>query len=244
MIPLIGVPFRYTHTSDGRPILYLGERVRRTLQHAGAEVFLITPIHDVDYVNTKGNEFPPLTDEDKEIIDRNLDRCDGLFFPGGNKFTPFDRYLLEYAVEKKIPTLAVCLGMQMMSCYGEDVQLEANAIDISHDQGEDDFSFLHKVKIDKNSKLYDILRKEEIEVNSFHNYHVTPNHIYHTVAMSEDGLIEGLEYPAKFFNLGVQWHPEISYDFDESSKKIIDAFISEAKKTALSYKAVSEEVIL
>ena len=27
------------------------------------------------------------------------------------------------------------------------------------------------------------------------------------------------------FFLGIQWHPEISYEFDEDSRKIIDTFI-------------------
>lgn len=227
--PIIGVPLRYSHMADGRPILILGERVRRTLQHAGAEVFTLTPVHDVDYPDTKGNEFPELTDMDKAIIHKSLNRCDGLFFPGGNKFTPYDRYLLEYAIEKRIPTLAVCLSMQMMSCYEEDVKLEANDTWINHNQEDDDNSLSHKVKIDKDSKLYDILGEEEISVNSFHNYHVTSNHIYKTVAVSDDDIIEALEYPASFFNIGVQWHPEISYDFDEASKKLIDAFIVEAE---------------
>lgn len=232
--PLIGVPLRYNHTADGRPILILGERVRRTLQRAGAEVFTLTPVQDVDYADTKGNEFPELTLEEKALIHKNLDRCDGLFFPGGRKFTPYDQYLLEYAIEKQIPTLGVCLSMQMMGCYEEEVKLEANDTELNHNQENDDSTLTHRVKISKDSRLYDILGVEEIEVNSFHNYHTTANHIYKTVAVSEDGIIEGLEYPANFFNLGVQWHPEISYEFDEASKKIIDAFIEEATIRALS----------
>ena len=226
--PIIGVPLRYEHLEE-RPILYLGERVRRTLQKAGGEIFSLVPVQDVDYVDTKGTEFKPLTIEEKEIINKNLDQCDGLFLPGGNKFTPYDRYILELAIEKKIPTLAVCLSMQMMSCYDEEINLfpveKGN-----HDQKNDKLSLSHKVIINKDSKLYNIIGKEEIMVNSFHNYHATPNHIYKITAMSEDGLIEALEYPSKTFNLGLQWHPEISYDFDEPSKKIIDTFIMEATK--------------
>ena len=30
------------------------------------------------------------------------------------------------------------------------------------------------------------------------------------------------ELKDKKFNIGIQWHPEISYDFDENSKKIIE----------------------
>ena len=132
MRPVIGVPLRYTRTNDERPILYIGEKVRRTLQKAGGEVFSITPPQDVDYINTRGNEFPELTEEEKELIHRNLEYCDGLFFPGGIKITPYDRYLLEVAIDKKIPVLAVCLGMQMMSCYDEEVKLEANELSLIH----------------------------------------------------------------------------------------------------------------
>lgn len=225
--PIIGVPLRYTHLSDGRPILYLGERVRRTLQEAGASVFTLTPVQDVDYPDTRGCDFPELGIEEKRIIDKNLERCDGVFFPGGNKFTPYDRYLLETAIEKKIPILAVCLGMQMMSCYLEEIELLPNETDICHNQ-EEDVSLSHVVEITRDSRLYNIFKADKIEVNSFHNYHATGNHIYKTVAVSEDGLIEAIEYPGDTFNVGVQWHPEISYSFDDNSRKLIDTFIQEA----------------
>ena len=240
MKPVIGVLLRYEHIGeDKRPILYIGENVRRCLQKAGGEVFVIVPVQDVSYIDTKGNEFLELTDEEKAMINKNLDLCDGLFLPGGTKFTPYDRYILECAIEKKIPTLAVCLSMQMMSCYLEDVKLEANNTFIDHNQ-KDDSLLTHRVKINRDSKLYKILDKEEILVNSFHNYHSFPNNIYNSVAFSDDGIIEALEYPGNFFNIGVQWHPEISYNFDENSKKIIDTFIKEALKRKLELRKKQE----
>lgn len=228
MKPIIGVPLRYEKL-EGRAILYIPESVRRTIQKAGGEVFILTPIQDVNYIETKTNEFPELTEEQQEIINKKLDMCDGLFLPGGIKFTPYDRYMLNYAIEKKIPTLAVCLSMQMMSCYEEEIELIKNESNIEHNQKDYD-KLMHKVIINKNSKLYNILKEEEIMVNSFHNYHSTENHIYETTAVSQDGIIEALEYPSTFFNMGVQWHPEVSYDFDNNSKKIIDSFIEEAEK--------------
>lgn len=227
---VIGVPLRYTHSDDGHPILYLSEKVRRVFQNVGVEVYSIVPVQNVDYIDTKGNEFPKLTLEQKVLIHKNLDICDGVFFPGGMKFTPYDRYLLEVAIEKKIPVLAVCLGMQLLSCYDEDVKLEDNNSSIIHDQGKEDDILVHEVIIDKNSKLYQIIGQEKIMVNSFHKRHATDNHIYKTVARSLDNQVEALEYPGETFNLGVQWHPEISYEFDLNSKKIIDAFILATKE--------------
>lgn len=227
MRPVIGIPLRYQKLSDDRPIIYMSERLRRTIQLAGGFVYPIAPVQNVDYINTKGNEFDELTNEEKYIINYSLDKCDGLLFPGGIKFTPYDRYLLEVAIEKGIPVLGICLGMQLMSCYGGDVILEQNETEINHNQ-EDDNDMTHRVKIFKNSKLYNILGKEEIVVNSFHNMHATVNDIYKVTAMSEDGLIEGIEYPSDTFNVGIQWHPEISYEFDDDSRKIVDAFIESA----------------
>ena len=84
--------------------------------------------------------------------------------------------------------------------------------------------------VKKDSTLYKILEKESITVNSFHRYHVEISNQYKINAISEDGYIEGIELPNQKFHIGVQWHPEISYDFDEDSKKIIDYFINICKK--------------
>jgi len=227
MRPIIGVPLRYG-TKEERAIVYMSERLRRTILKAGGNVLGITPVQDVDYIFTKGDAFDELTETEKEIINDNLNYCDGLIFPGGDKFTPYDRYLLEQAIEKKIPVLGICLGMQMMSCYNEDINLKKVESNINHCQEEDN-ELSHKVNINKNSKLYKIIGKEEITVNSFHNYYATENNIYNVAALSEDNLIEAIEYPGDYFNIGIQWHPEISYEFDEDSKKIIDAFIETAR---------------
>ena len=229
MRPIIGIPLRYQKLNDDRAILYLSERTRRTIQLAGGFVYPISPVQDVDYYYTKGNEFPELTDDLKKLIAFSLDNCDGLVLPGGVKFTPYDRYLLEVAIEKKIPVLGICLGMQMMSCYNEDINLFDVESDIDHYQ-DSDLGFTHKVRIDKNSKLFNIIGEEEILVNSFHKRCVSENSIYNVTAKSEDDIIEAIEYPGECFNIGVQWHPEISYGFDINSRKVIDEFIRECKK--------------
>lgn len=225
---IIGIPLRYSRLEDGRCILYLEEKIRRTIQKAGGFVLPICQVQDYNYTDTKFNEFSPLTKKEKQSIEKYLDLCDGVIFPGGHKITPFDRYLLERCIDKNIKTLGICLGMQLMSCYKEEFKVYKN--DNSNHFQNTNNNLSHKIKIKRDSKLHEIIGLEEIMVNSFHNYHVQSSQNYFINATSEDGYIEGIELKEKDFHIGIQWHPEISYDYDDNSRKIIDYFIKECEK--------------
>ncbi len=225
---VIGIPLRYSHLEDGRCILYLGEKVRRSFQKVDAFILPIVQVQDVDYADCKYDEINELTDKEKEDVDKYLDMVDGVVFPGGFKTTKFDQYLLERCIERDIPTLGICLGMQLMSSYKSNFYVYPNESEINHKQENDDV-LTHKVIVNKDSYLYKILEKDEIMVNSFHRYHVGTNDYFDVSARSEDGYIEAIELKGKKFVMGVQWHPEISYDFDDNSRKIIDYFIDICK---------------
>lgn len=49
-----------------------------------------------------------------------------------------------------------------------------------------------------------------------------------TMAKSSDDIIEAIYYPKKKFIVGVQFHPEIMFFFDENAKKIMKSFIKAA----------------
>lgn len=221
----IGIVLRYSKLDNGRDVLYLSERLRRTVQKAGGFVIPIVQVQDVNYNSTKYNEFEELLEEEKKNIDYYLNMVDGVIFPGGHKVTPFDKYILNRCVELDKKVLGICLGMQLISSYNKEFKTYLNNTYIDHDQ-EDDNILTHKVLINKESKLYEIIGLEEIPVNSYHDYHIEDiTDDLSVSALSEDGFIEGVEIPSKTFIMGIQWHPEISYEFDINSKKIIDYFI-------------------
>ncbi len=230
-MPVIGIPVRYDYSKDEeKSILYIYESVRRSIQQAGGDIFLLLPIQNIDYMKVKNSDFPPFSRKEKEKIHSMLDRCDGLFLPGGIKFTPFDRYILDYAIKKDIPTLGVCLSMQMMCCYKKKIFLKEISSTINHHQADEDY--VHSIKIDKTSKLFEIVGKEEIIVNSNHKYEGGENPIYKITAKAPDGVIEAIEHPNCTFHIGLQWHPEKTYFTDTYSKAIIDRLIEEANKYA------------
>lgn len=218
----LGVTCRYYELDNIGPVTYIAESITNIFN---CNIRVIIPVQDVCYPITRTEDYPILSDEDKIKINNQINRVDGLLFPGGYKFTPFDRYILDYAVLKDIPTLGICLGMQLISCFNNEVKLLPIESSINHRQ-EDDNVFTHYVDIKEDNILYDIIGTNRIKVNSFHRMMATSNPNVEAVAYSEDGIIEGIIIPNKKFILGVQWHPEISYNIDIYSRKIVDYFIN------------------
>lgn len=148
-----------------------------------------------------------------------IDLCDGVIFPGGLYVEPILEKAMRYCYDKNIPTLGACLGIQIMAkTFGGTVEEIGN---LSHDINAD---YAHEITIEKDSKLYEIMQKERIKVNSRH-VKCVKNTTLSIVAKSDDGIIEAIEDKDKKFFIGVQWHPESKFD-DEFSRKLIEAFIS------------------
>ena len=87
------------------------------------------------------------------------------------------------------------------------------------------------MKLISDSKLYGLLRKDVIGVNSYH--HQAVKEVAGTLkvmAISEDGLVEAVELPEKRFVWAVQWHPEFSYRVDDNSKLIFREFVKHCQE--------------
>jgi putative glutamine amidotransferase len=151
----------------------------------------------------------------------------------------FETEVFNTSLQKKIPVLGICRGMQLINCIlggdmTQDIGPAANSI--HRNDGNDK---KHSVTILPNSLLSEITNAAEDNANSAH--HQSINKIgggLKVNALSEDGIVEGIEWndkAGKPFLLGIQWHPERMYKFDMQasplSKNIRDYFINEIKKS-------------
>ena len=134
----------------------------------------------VDFENNSDNEFI----KTKPLIDL----CSGIVLQGGSDYYDIDIIITKYLHKNNIPTLGICLGMQTMA-----MAFNGNMGDINNHKS--DKLYVHSVDINKNSKLYDILKKDKIMVNSRHksyiintdNTRTNPNYYSNSVYNNGEG---------------------------------------------------------
>lgn len=230
MKPIIGVVGRVIE-NEGKTIVMSFEGVRRSIIKHGGIPYLILPNQDLDYLSDTPSKLPLLTTEEKEDLKRIIDLCDGIVMPGTNYLFEYDKFIYTYALEKNLPILGICGGMQLMSLcdIGEEEQT-LTLIESTINHKEPDKDYVHKVAINEDSLLYKIVGEKEIRVNSRHRYCINGVKDMKVCGVSEDGFIEAIEYSDRKFVIGIQWHPETMYTYDEASKKIFEYFINTCKE--------------
>lgn len=135
-------------------------------------------------------------------IKKIIDLCDGFILQGGDNYYDIDILITKYLYKNNIPTLGICLGMQTMA-----VAFDGNMNKINNHNSKN--KYVHQITINKNSKLYDIIKKNKIYVNSRHNSCVLNTNLN---ISTSDEIIEAVEDKNKNFFIGVQWHPESLMD--------------------------------
>src|SRR5699024_4888627 len=88
----------------------------------------------------------------------------------------------------------------------------------------------HFVQIVEDSLLYDIVKTNQLKVNTFHHQAIKDvGRNMQISSRANDGVIEAIESKKNTFALGVQWHPEFLKD--ASSQSIFKAFIAASLTT-------------
>lgn len=228
---IIGIVGRCGLSQFNKTSIEVFDNFRIATIKSGGNPILILPPQTIEYYNLSPKETPKLTDKEKQILDEQLKLCHGIIMPSGTKRFEYDNYICDYCNKNKIPLLGICMGMQIM-CNYDNENINIKIEDNSHYSTD---LYKHDVKIDKSSKLYQILNEESIQVNSWHHYCVSNSGSYKIAAKNND-IIEAVEKEGNF-NIGFQWHPEKNIDNDINSQKIFKAFIDSAieyKKTHLN----------
>ncbi len=152
---------------------------------------------------------------DNKYIDEYLNICNGFIIPGGDDIIKDDLIAIKKIIDKDIPLLGICLGMQEIATI-----YNGKIINIDKHKNNN----MHEITIKNNSLLHKILGCEKTIVNSRHKSAVIlPN--LTISALSFDNITEAIEDDNKMFLLGLEWHPENMYDKDLNSRKIFDYFI-------------------
>jgi putative glutamine amidotransferase len=125
----------------------------------------------------------------------------------------FELRLLQEALERGLPVLAVCRGHQVLNVGlgGGLLQHIEHNVHRAHYELEGYPSRWHAVTIERDSKLFGLLAAEELVINSRHHQAVTKETLAPSLRASAhalDGIIEAIESTEHDFVVGVQWHPE------------------------------------
>lgn len=153
-----------------------------------------------------------------------------------------DLMMLAEAERLNLPVFAICYGAQALNVSrgGSLIQDIGSQIPncIQHSQVGPVERNSHVIEIDEDSLLSSIAGKgtTSVKVNSHHHQAIKePGSDLRVSAKANDGVIEFIEDTrADRFVVGVQWHPELSYNTDNLSTALFETFVVKCAKNAKS----------
>jgi putative glutamine amidotransferase len=184
-------------------------------------------------------------------VDETLDALDGLLLSGGSDIDPqlygaaehsdthalrperdsAEMLLLQAALQRDVPVLAVCRGMQLLNvARGGDLIQHLPDVTGSemHRQRAGEFA-VHDVSLSPDSQVGTLLGERGTVRSHHHQGIATVGAGLREVAWAHDNTVEGLEDPERSFAVGVLWHPEEGED-----RKLFEALVAAAGRSAAS----------
>ncbi len=231
---------------SGRPIIGITSYAQQARWGAWDLPAALVPLHYVESVDRAGGRallVPPST----EGVDETLDVLDGIIFSGGIDIDPTiygaarhpstdpaqvhrdagELALLEGALQRGMPTLAICRGFQLLNVLRGGDLIQDLPQTVGHDGHREALGAFseHAVEIEPDTRLAAILGLRHEGVKSSHHQGVgTVGKGLVETAWAADGTLEGLEDPSQRFVVGVLWHPEM-----EGDKRLFEALVAEAR---------------
>ena len=245
MKPLIGIGSDVQVTAGERDRAFVYTTYVEALRKAGAIPVIV----------------PPQPENAADIVEE----LDGILLAGGEDCDPAaygeerhpsveetmdprrqnnDLSLARTARERGIPTLGICLGLQVMNVAAggtlmQDIHSEVDT-DVEHVSEPEDRA-RHDVKLENGTRLASIIGGgRDINVNSSHHQAIKGvGRGFRVTAKAPDGIVEGLEDPDHPFYVGVQWHPE-DMGGEKSASQLFGAFVEAARKYADAKRQAAE----
>jgi putative glutamine amidotransferase len=207
--------------------------------------------------------------EDLEVVE-DLDPYDasplegacGLVIPGGGDIDPelygrprhprthqvsqrrdrFELTLLAEALERDMPVLAICHGMQLLNVHFGGT-LNQHLLDdpkkLDHYRDRPLAEAAHGVAFTEGTLLAEIFGDVRADVNTHHHQGLEDVAApLQEIGWAEDGVLEAVVSKEHSWVVGVQWHPEAMAPVDKKELAIFEAFVEATR----SYAGVAKKV--
>ena len=186
----------------------------------------------------------PPDDVVAESPDELLDMIDALILAGGSDIDPasygakphpetrgirperdrFELALGTRALERDMPVLGICRGMEMLNVI-QGGTLNQHLADLELHRHTPGVFTDHRVRLEPGSLAERVVGAERTEVKSAHHQGLEElGEGVVTSGYADDGVVEAIELPGRSFAVGVLWHPE-----EDERSRVVGSFVDEAR---------------
>jgi putative glutamine amidotransferase len=206
----------------------------------------LIPLDYVDAIDRAGGRalvIPPAEDG----VSETLDALDAIVFSGGADVDPAhygaephpetdtpqarrdaaEMTLLQAALERDMPTLAICRGFQLLNVARGGDLVQHLPEEVGHDDHKQipgEFA-VHPVEVREGSRLGQLVGPTPRVTSHHHQALGRVGDGLVESAWAADGTLEGVEDPSHRFVVGVQWHPEAGED-----AALFEALVAQARE--------------
>lgn len=231
MVPVIGIttygldddsnytlPAQYisaTRRAGGIPVLIPAGETQFELLYDRLDAVILAGGGDIDPTAYGGSQHPQIY-----MVDAERDRM--------------EIGLATQLIERRIPTLAICRGAQIVN-----IALGGSLYEHLPDEFGDEVHHRlppreptsHGVNVQPDSQLATILGCDLLESASWHHQSIKAvGTQLRVVARASDGVVEAVEMPGHPWMIAVQWHPELTAERDHTQQRLFDALVEAARR--------------